>query len=127
MPSRGSHAGAPLSAGAFAKSNANKHPVNLTLSDSVIKQARNYTTSLSATVEALLTDFMTAQQQTKATRLQQANGWCTGWNAVNMEVGSFANQHSTLKRCMTQFDVHRNKGAQKRRNSVYPHCAIVSV
>jgi antitoxin CcdA len=88
MPSITSHADAPAT--------AKKRAVNLTLSDSVVTQARNYTASLSATVEALLTDFVTAQQQAKATRLQQANGWCADWNGVHQAVGSFSDEHSTL-------------------------------
>ena len=70
--------------------------VNLTLNDGLVLQAKSYTANLSATVEALLTDYVAAQQLAKATRQQQASGWCVDWNAVHSSVGSFADEHSTL-------------------------------
>jgi antitoxin CcdA len=75
---------------------ASKRAVNLTLSDRLVSQARGYTSNLSATVEALLTDYVNAQQRAKATRQQQANVWCADWNAVHASVGSFADEHTTL-------------------------------
>jgi post-segregation antitoxin (ccd killing protein) len=66
------------------------------LNDGLVLQAKSYTTNLSATVEALLTDYVAAQQRAKATRQQQANDWCAEWNGVHSSVGSFADEHSTL-------------------------------
>ena len=80
----------------FTSVTAHKRAVNLTLSDSVVAEARSYTTNLSATVEALLTDYVVAQERAQATRQQQANTWCADWNAVHASVGSFADEHSTL-------------------------------
>jgi post-segregation antitoxin (ccd killing protein) len=80
---------------AFVQASANKRPVNLTLSEGVVSQARNYTANLSATVEVLLADFVVAQQRAKATRQQQANDWCADWNAVHEAQASFADEHST--------------------------------
>lgn len=80
----------------FAPSSVNKRAVNLTLSDGVVTQARSYTANLSATVEALLTDYVTAQHRAQATRQQQASSWCADWNAVHAAVGSFADEHTTL-------------------------------
>ena len=76
--------------------NSNKRAVNLTLSDGVVSRARGYTSNLSATVEALLTDYVTAQQRAQVTRQKQASSWCADWNAVHVAVGSFADEHSTL-------------------------------
>lgn len=73
-----------------------KRAVNLTLNDGLVLQAKSYTANLSATVEALLTDYVAAQQLAKATRQQQASGWCVDWNTVHSSVGSFADEHSTL-------------------------------
>ena len=73
-----------------------KRAVNLTLNDSLVLQAKSYTANLSATVEALLTDYVAEQQRAKATRQQQASDWCADWNAVHSSVGSFADEHSTL-------------------------------
>ncbi len=96
MPSLTSHASAATPAMAFVPATANKRAVNLTLSDGVVSQARSYTANLSATVEMLLTDYVAAQQRAKATRQQQANGWCADWNAVHAAVGSFADEHQAL-------------------------------
>lgn len=81
---------------AFTSNAANKRAVNLTLSDGLVVQARNYTANLSATVEGLLADYVATQQRAEVTRQQQASGWCADWNAVHVAVGSFADEHSTL-------------------------------
>jgi len=78
------------------QASANKRPVNLSLSEGVVRQARNYTANLSATVQVLLADYVAAQQRAKATRQQQANYWCADWNAVHEAQASFADEHSTL-------------------------------
>ena len=96
MPSLTSHASSAAPSVAFVQASANKRSVNLTLSEGVVTQARNYTANLSATVEALLADYVAAQQRAKATRQLQANDWCADWNAVHEAQGSFADEHSTL-------------------------------
>ena len=78
------------------RATASKRAVNLTLSEGLVVQAKGYTANLSATVEALLTDYVSAQQRAHATLQQQANGWCADWNAVHASVGSFADEHTTL-------------------------------
>ena len=40
-----------------------KRPVNLTLNEALVDQARAYTSNLSATMESLLADFVAQQQQ----------------------------------------------------------------
>jgi antitoxin CcdA len=80
----------------FAPSAAPKRAVNLTLTGGVVAQARSYTSNLSATVDALLTDYVAAQQRANATRQQLASGWCADWNTVTAASGSFADDHSTL-------------------------------
>jgi antitoxin CcdA len=96
MSSLTSHANSAASSKAFVQASANKRPVNLSLSEGVVRQARNYTANLSATVEVLLADYVAAQQRAKATRQQQANDWCADWNAVHEAQASFADEHSTL-------------------------------
>ncbi len=73
-----------------------KRPVNLTLSESLVAQAKNYTSNLSATMESLLAEFVAQQQQTHVTRQQMADACAADWNAVHAGVGSFADEHSTL-------------------------------
>jgi len=73
-----------------------KRAVNLTLNEGLVAQAKTYTSNLSATMEVLLTDYVVQQQQTRLTRQQQADAVSMDWNAVHADVGSFADEHSTL-------------------------------
>ena len=73
-----------------------KRAVNLTLNVDLVAQARVYTSNLSATMEALLTDYVAQQQHTKASRQQMTDACAADWNAVHASVGSFADEHSTL-------------------------------
>jgi antitoxin CcdA len=73
-----------------------KRPVNLTLSEALVTQAKTYTSNLSATMEELLTDFVAKQKQVQRARQQLADNCSDDWNAVHASVGSFADEHSTL-------------------------------
>ena len=73
-----------------------KRPVNLTLSEVVVAQARNYTPNLSATVEELLAAYVASQQQSRQSRHRMAQACATDWNAVHEAVGSFADDHLNL-------------------------------
>lgn len=73
-----------------------KRAVKLTLNESLVAQAKTYTSNLSATIEELLADYVARQQQTKVTRQQIAAACAADWNAVHAAVGSFADEHSTL-------------------------------
>ena len=73
-----------------------KRAVNLTLSEGLVAQAKTYTNNLSATMEALLADYVAQQQQSRASRQQVADACAADWNAVHGSVGSFADEHSTL-------------------------------
>lgn len=73
-----------------------KRPVNLTLNEALVAQAKTYTDNLSATVETLLTEFVTHQQIAQRQRQQMADRLADDWNAVHAAVGSFADEHSTL-------------------------------
>ena len=73
-----------------------KRAVNLTLNVDLVAQAKAYTSNLSATMEALLTDYVARQRQTRASRQQMADACAADWNAVHASVGSFADEHSTL-------------------------------
>lgn len=79
-----------------AYATARKRPVNLTLNEGLVEEARNFTTNLSATMESLLAEFVAAQQQAQVSRQQQADTCAADWNAVHAAVGSFADEHSTL-------------------------------
>ena len=73
-----------------------KRPVNLTLSENLISDLKGCTSNLSATAEALLTAYVAEQKQARAVREEQAQRAVQGWNALHSQVGSFADEHSTL-------------------------------
>lgn len=73
-----------------------KRPVNLTLSESLVAEAKTYTGNLSATMESLLADYVAGQQLAQQNRQQMADACSADWNAVHEAVGSFADDHSTL-------------------------------
>ena len=73
-----------------------KRAVNLTLNEGLVAQAKVYTSNLSATMEALLANYVDQQQQGKVSRQQLADACASDWNAVHTSFGSFADEHSTL-------------------------------
>ncbi len=73
-----------------------KRAVNLSLSEGLVAQAKTYTSNLSATMEALLSEYVAQQQQTVLTRQQTADVCAADWNAVHASVGSYADEHCTL-------------------------------
>jgi post-segregation antitoxin (ccd killing protein) len=73
-----------------------KRPVNLTLSEGLVEQARAYSENLSATVENLLAEYVQHKPRLDLERQKSAQACAMQWNAVNASVGSFADEHSTL-------------------------------
>lgn len=73
-----------------------KRPVNLTMNQELVVQAKVYTSNLSATMESLLAEFVAKQQSAQHKRQRVADACATDWNAVHAAVGSFADEHSTL-------------------------------
>jgi len=73
-----------------------KRPVNLTLNEALVAQAKAYTNNLSATMESLLTEFVANQQSAQRNRQRAADACAADWNAVHAAVGSFADEHATL-------------------------------
>lgn len=73
-----------------------KRPVNLTINDALVTQAKAYTNNLSATMESLLADFVATQQSAQRDRQHAADACADDWNAVSAAIGSFADEHSTL-------------------------------
>ena len=73
-----------------------KRPVNLTLSENLIADLKGCTSNLSATAEVLLTAYVAEQKQAHASREENAALTVQRWNALHDEVGSFADEHSTL-------------------------------
>lgn len=73
-----------------------KRPVNLTMNEALVTQAKAYTSNLSATMESLLAEFVMQQQSAQRNRQAAANACAADWNAVHAAIGSFADEHSTL-------------------------------
>jgi len=73
-----------------------KRPVNLTLSEALVARARKCTDNLSALVESLLADFVDRERQRRAAEVQLARATVAVWNRFEEEIGSFADEHSTL-------------------------------
>jgi antitoxin CcdA len=73
-----------------------KRPVNLTLSQAVVQDAKHFSNNLSATVEELLAEYVVARKQEKQARLEEAQAAVAHWNAFHDKVGSFADEHSPL-------------------------------
>ena len=75
---------------------ARKRPVNLTLNEDLVVQAKGMTSNLSGVVEQLLADYVLKQNNAKQEKLRNANEAAQAWNAFNEQSGSFADEHSTL-------------------------------
>lgn len=75
---------------------ARKRPVNLTLSEDLVLQARAVTPNLSGVVEQLLADYVVKQNSVRHEKAQNADKVAHAWNAFNDKHGSFADDHSTL-------------------------------
>ena len=73
-----------------------KRPVSLTLSETLVADLKSYTSNLSATTEELLRVFVVEQKQARSKRQQQADQTVAGWNTLHADIGSFADEHSTL-------------------------------
>jgi antitoxin CcdA len=73
-----------------------KRPVNLTINEVLVAQAKAYTNNLSATMESLLAEFVVTQQSEQRNRKRAADACAADWNAVHAAVGSLADEHCTL-------------------------------
>ena len=79
-----------------AVSATRKRPVNLTLNEELVAQAKTYTDNLSATMESLLTEFVAAQRQAQSNKRREALSCVQEWNQFHEVHGSFADEHTTL-------------------------------
>ena len=75
---------------------ARKRPVNLTLSEDIVSQAKGLTTNLSGVVEQLLADYVMKQNHARQEKIQNAEKAALAWNAFNEKASSFADEYSTL-------------------------------
>jgi antitoxin CcdA len=73
-----------------------KRPVNVTLSEGLVAEAKVHTSNLSATIELLLSGFVVEQRQLQSAHRKATDVCADDWNAAHASVGSFADEHSTL-------------------------------
>ena len=73
-----------------------KRPVNLSLNEDLVAQARGMTDNLSEVVEALLTEFVARERARRAAEDEALKQALDTWNAFADEHGAFADGHSTL-------------------------------
>ena len=76
--------------------NAPKRPVNLSLNEALVAQARQMTGNLSAEVESMLADFVQRQKQLREAEAQRLRRAAMAWNRFAEKQGSFADEFSTL-------------------------------
>lgn len=77
-------------------SSARKHPVNLTVNEDLLSQARGLTDNLSNLVETLLADHVARERQAREARARECSAASAAWNRFNQAHGSFADEHSPL-------------------------------
>ena len=81
---------------AASSSPVQKRPVNLTLNERNVEQARRYTNNLSATVDELLAEFVAREALARQEKCKLYAKVAEAWNKFEDLHGSFADEHSTL-------------------------------
>ena len=75
---------------------ARKRPVNLTLNEDLLTQARELTGNLSNVVETLLANYVRDERRQRIGRNKALQVAIATWNDFNTKSGSFADDYSTL-------------------------------
>lgn len=75
---------------------APKRPVNLSLNEDLVEQARALTNNLSAEVETLLAAHVQQQRQLRDAQADNLRRSAVAWDAYTEKHGSFADGFSTL-------------------------------
>lgn len=75
---------------------ARKRPVNLTLNEDLVVQARVLTDNLSGVVESLLADYVERERQRRIAKARTIEATMAIWNDFNAKHGSFADEYSPL-------------------------------
>ncbi len=77
-------------------SEARKRPVNLTLNEDLVVQARGLTNNLSGVVESLLAGYVEHGIQQRIDKARTIETTMAMWNDFNAKIGSFADEYSPL-------------------------------
>jgi antitoxin CcdA len=75
---------------------ARKRPVNLTLNEDLVNQAKRLTGNLSGVVESLLAGFVVQQARDRLAKSQALDATVAAWNKFNDTNGSIADEYSSL-------------------------------
>jgi len=75
---------------------ARKRPVNLTLNESLVSEAKSFTDNLSGVVESLLSDFVSRERRERLQKSKALEAAIASWNKFNSKSGSIADEYSSL-------------------------------
>jgi antitoxin CcdA len=75
---------------------ARKRPVNLTLNEDLVQQAKGMTDNLSGVVESLLADFVANEHKQRLAKAKSLKATVAAWNDFGARHGSFADEYSSL-------------------------------
>jgi antitoxin CcdA len=75
---------------------ARKRPVNLTLNEDLVSQAKSMTDNLSAVVESLLSEFVDRERKERLVKAKVVEATVETWNRFNSKSGSIADEYSSL-------------------------------
>jgi antitoxin CcdA len=75
---------------------ARKRPVNLTLNEDLVSQAKSMTDNLSGVVESLLAEFVGRERRERLQKSKVVEATVASWNKFNSKSGSIADEYSSL-------------------------------
>ncbi len=75
---------------------ARKRPVNLTLNEDLVSQAKSMTNNLSGVVEGLLAEFVSRAHAERLQKSTVVEATVATWNEFNSKSGSIADEYSSL-------------------------------
>ncbi len=75
---------------------ASKRPINVSLNDDLVRQARQYTRNLSGTIEDLLGDFVERERARRRDEDQALDRMMDEFNAFHREHGLLSDEFSSL-------------------------------
>jgi antitoxin CcdA len=78
------------------KATARKRPVNLTLNEDLVTQAKSMTDNLSGVVESLLAEFVERESRERLVKTKVVEATIAVWNRFNGNSGSIADEYSSL-------------------------------
>jgi antitoxin CcdA len=81
---------------ANAEAASRKRPVNLTLSEDLVSQAKSLTDNLSGVVELLLSDYVSRERRERLQKSKAVEAAVASWNKFNSGSGSIADEYTTL-------------------------------